>query len=103
MSYRALVVEDDAALASVLSDSLVAEGIEVAKAADGIEAIAKGSTEGFDLILLDLLLPHCNGFEVCRELRGRGIQAPILMLTARDDVRDKVVGLDLGADDYLTK
>ena len=100
---RILLVEDEPGLVLTLSDRLWAEGYEVAAATDGPNGLARASNERWDLILLDVMLPGQNGFEVCRELRRRGIETPILMLTARGQVIDKVLGLKLGADDYLTK
>lgn len=99
---RILLVEDEPSLVVTLTDRLSAEGYRVDSAGDGATAVER-SAEGFDLILLDVALPEKNGFEVCRELRQRGSAVPVLMLTARGDVADRVVGLKLGADDYLTK
>jgi two-component system alkaline phosphatase synthesis response regulator PhoP len=103
MRQRILLVEDDPSLVSVLTDALTAEGFAVDDTADGSEAVARLITQSFDLVLLDVGLPFHSGFEVCRELRARGIRAPILILTARSDLEDKVLGLKLGADDYVTK
>ena len=86
-----------------LTDRLVAEGYDVESEGDAVRGLATGSTRTFDLILLDVMLPGGNGFDVCRTLRQRGVQTPILMLTARGQVVDRVVGLKLGADDYLVK
>ena len=86
-----------------LTDRLIAEGYEVETATDGEQGLARGSAEPFALIVLDGMLPGRDGFDVCRTLRQRGAQTPILMLTARGQVVDRVVGLKLGADDYLTK
>ena len=86
-----------------ISDLLAGEGYEVEVAADGETGYAKGFSGSFDLILLDVMLPRRNGFDVCRELRQRGVDSAILMLTARTQVVDRVVGLKLGADDYLAK
>jgi two-component system alkaline phosphatase synthesis response regulator PhoP len=86
-----------------LSDRLAAEGYAVEAAGDGESGVALAMSESFDLILLDVMLPGKDGFEVCRELRQRGLDIPILMLTARGQVIDRVVGLRLGADDYVTK
>jgi len=102
-SPRVLLVEDEAGLRLTLSDRLVSEGYDVETAGDGEEALAEAATGGYDLIVLDVMLPRMNGFDVCREVRRRGVSTPILMLTARGQVVDKVVGLKLGADDYLTK
>ena len=98
-----LLVEDESGLRLTLSDRLVSEGYAVETAADGEMALAEAATGGYDLIVLDVMLPRMNGFDVCREVRRRGVTTPILMLTARGQVVDKVVGLKLGADDYLTK
>ena len=103
MADRILIVEDDAGLVMALSDLLHAEGYDVETASTGTEGLERASAEGFDLIVLDVMLPGKNGFDVCRDLRGRGIDTSILMLTARGQVIDKVLGLKLGADDYLTK
>ena len=100
---RVLLVEDEAGLRLTLSDRLVSEGYAVETADDGEAGLASATTGGYDLIVLDVMLPRMNGFDVCREARQRGVTTPILMLTARGQVADKVVGLKLGADDYLTK
>jgi two-component system alkaline phosphatase synthesis response regulator PhoP len=100
---RVLVVEDEAGLRLTLSDRLTSEGYEVEVAADGEAGLSSATSGAFDLIVLDVMLPRMNGFDVCREVRRRGVTTPILMLTARGQVVDKVVGLKLGADDYLTK
>jgi two-component system alkaline phosphatase synthesis response regulator PhoP len=100
---RVLLVEDEAGLRLTLSDRLSSEGYRVETASDGEAGLARAATGGYDLIILDVMLPRMNGFDVCRELRQRGVTTPILMLTARGQVVDKVVGLKLGADDYLTK
>jgi two-component system, OmpR family, alkaline phosphatase synthesis response regulator PhoP len=100
---RILLVEDEPGLVLTLTDRLSSEGYEVASAPDGPSGLARAAGEAWDLVLLDVMLPGKSGFDVCRELRQRGIETPILMLTARGQVVDKVVGLKLGADDYLTK
>jgi sigma-B regulation protein RsbU (phosphoserine phosphatase) len=100
---RILVVEDEPGIAFGLETDLQAEGYEVTVAVDGAEAIRRSSAEAFDLILLDVMLPHKDGFEVCRELRQKGVSTPIVMLTAKSGEFDKVLGLDLGAHDYVTK
>jgi two-component system alkaline phosphatase synthesis response regulator PhoP len=102
-SRRILLVEDEPSLVLTLSDRLLSEGYRVESATDGDTALERALAEPFDLILLDILLPGRDGLEVCRELRARGSQVPVLMLTARGQVVDRVVGLKLGADDYLTK
>lgn len=104
MSRRVLLIEDEAGLALTLGDRLEAEGYRVTHKAEGRAGEQCAHHEGpFDAILLDLMLPGKSGFEVCRDLRAAGLDTPILMLTARDQLTDKVVGLKLGADDYLTK
>lgn len=100
---RILLVEDEPSLVLTLTDRLVAEGYEVEAAGEGPLALARATAQPFDLIILDVMLPGASGFDVCRDLRQRGIQVPILMLTARAQVVDRVVGLKLGADDYLSK
>jgi two-component system alkaline phosphatase synthesis response regulator PhoP len=100
---RVLVVEDEAGLRLTLSDRLASEGYAVDLAIDGEAGLADAASGAYDVIVLDVMLPRINGFDVCRELRKRGVTTPILMLTARGQVVDKVVGLKLGADDYLTK
>ncbi|MEO8505751.1 MAG: response regulator transcription factor [Acidobacteriota bacterium] len=100
---RILLVEDEESLALTLTDRLVSEGYAVEQAGDGDRAIAMALEGSFDLILLDVMLPRRDGFEVCRELRARGVEIPIVMLTARGQLVDRVVGLKLGADDYVTK
>jgi len=100
---RILLVEDEPGLVLTLSDLLSAEGYEVETAMDGPTGLAKATSERFDLIILDVMLPRKNGFEVCREIRQKGSDVAILMLTAKTQVIDRVVGLKLGADDYLTK
>ncbi|MEN9937384.1 MAG: Alkaline phosphatase synthesis transcriptional regulatory protein SphR [Chloroflexota bacterium] len=103
MSKRILLVEDEPGLVLMLTDRLDSEGYAVETAADGEAGLARASGESFDLIILDVMLPRKNGFDVCRDLRQQGVQVPIIMLTARGQVVDRVVGLKLGADDYLTK
>ena len=103
MAKRILLVEDEPGLQLTLSDRLCSEGYEVDTASTGEEGLEQGREGDFDLIVLDVMLPDKNGFDVCRDLRQGGVHSPILMLTARAQVADKVVGLKLGADDYLTK
>jgi len=100
---RILVVEDEPGIALALEDDLRLEGYDVESAADGLTALQKGREGRFDLILLDVMLKGKDGFEVCRELRRHGIRTPILMLTARAQEAEKVLGLEAGADDYVTK
>jgi two-component system alkaline phosphatase synthesis response regulator PhoP len=103
MSRRILVVEDESALRLALSDRLRSEGYEVEVAADGERGWASARQGGFDLLLLDVMLPGRSGFDLLRDLRREGVTAPVLMLTARGEVLDRVLGLKLGADDYLVK
>jgi two-component system OmpR family response regulator len=100
---RALVVEDQPKLASLIRRGLSEEGYAVDVAPDGPQALVRATATEYDVIVLDVMLPGLDGFEVCRRLREETVQAPVLMLTARDGVDDRVSGLDLGADDYLTK
>ena len=100
---RLLLVEDEPGLVVTLVDRLRAEGYDVTVAPDGREGLRRGCEDAWDLVILDLLLPGMGGLEVCRELRRRGVETPILMLTALSDVVDRVVGLRVGGDDYLTK
>ncbi|MCX6607671.1 MAG: response regulator transcription factor [Acidobacteria bacterium] len=103
MSSRILLIEDEPGLVLTVTDLLSAEGFEVFSATDGPSGLARALSEAFDLIVLDVMLPGKNGHEVCRELRQQGRDVAILMLTAKSQVVDRVVGLKLGADDYLTK
>src|SRR4030088_2854523 len=104
MSSRILLIEDEPGLVLTLSDLLAAEGHYVDTATDGPTGLAKAMARGaFDLVILDVMLPGKTGFEVCREIRQQGLDIAILMLTAKTQVIDRVVGLKLGADDYLTK
>lgn len=100
---RLLLVEDEPGLQLALSDRLSAEGFSVETAGDGNLAIMRATGEPFDIIVLDVMLPGRDGFDVAKTIRQQGVQTPILMLTARSEVVDRVVGLKLGADDYLTK
>jgi two-component system alkaline phosphatase synthesis response regulator PhoP len=100
---RLLLVEDEPGLQLTLGDRLTAEGYLVETAGDGDTAVRRATGEPFDVIVLDVMLPGRDGFDVARALRQQGLQTPILMLTARGQVADRVVGLKLGADDYLTK
>lgn len=103
MNENILLVEDEEALRMTLSDRLRSEGYAVDFAVDGDEGLDKATALPFDLIILDIMLPHRSGLDVCRQIRGAGLATPILLLTARDQTVDKVVGLKLGADDYVTK
>jgi DNA-binding response OmpR family regulator len=100
---RILIVEDEPAIALGLEDDLKMEGYEVEVAGDGIAGARRALDGAFDLVLLDVMLPGKDGFEVCRELRRAGMKLPILMLTAKAAEAEKVMGFDLGADDYVTK
>ena len=100
---KILLVEDEQGLILTLTDRLQSEGFEVKPAADGETGFYLASEENFDLIILDVMLPKKNGYDVCRDLRQKGVETPILMLTAKGETIDKVLGLKLGADDYLTK
>jgi DNA-binding response OmpR family regulator len=100
---RILIVEDEPAIAFTLENDLEAEGYEIAVVADGVEAVRRALSEPFDLILLDVMLPNKDGFEVCRELRRGGLSTRIIMLTAKTQESEKILGLDMGADDYVTK
>lgn len=100
---RILLVEDEHGLILTLTDRLESEGFEVESSADGKAGFEAALAGGHDLIILDVMLPKKNGYDVCRDLRQKGIQTPILMLTAKGETIDKVLGLKLGADDYLTK
>ena len=103
MSSRILLIEDEPGLVLTLSDLLQAEGYSVDQASDGITGLAKATGESCDVIILDVMLPGKNGFDICREIRSSGSDVAILMLTAKTQIIDRVVGLKLGADDYLTK
>jgi DNA-binding response OmpR family regulator len=100
---RILIVEDDAALRLALSDRLSREGYQVQIATDGNQGAALAANRNLDLVVLDVMLPGRSGFEIARDVRNEGLDTPILMLTARGEVADRVVGLGFGADDYLTK
>ncbi len=99
---RILIIEDETALSSLLSDYLSADGFSVEARADGVSGLEAGLTGGFDLVLLDLMLPGMDGFEVCRRLRQEA-DVPVLILSARREDGDKIRGLGLGADDYVVK
>ena len=100
---RVLVVEDELRMASLIRRGLVTEGLSADIARSGEEALVLAQAHEYDAILLDVMLPGINGFETCRRLREDGVWSPVLMLTARDSVEDRVAGLDTGADDYLVK
>ncbi|HTS48612.1 MAG TPA: response regulator transcription factor [Bryobacteraceae bacterium] len=103
MSLRILLIEDEPGLLLTIGDLLRTEGYEVETAADGEAGLAKASGREFDLVVLDVMLPKKSGLNVCRELRQKGIDVAILMLTAKTQVIDRVLGLKLGSDDYLAK
>jgi DNA-binding response OmpR family regulator len=100
---RILVVEDEPGIALGLEDDLRLEGWEVELAADGVSGTRLAKERAFDLVLLDVMLPGKDGFDVCRELRRAGLRVPIIMLTAKTQEAEKILGLDIGADDYVTK
>lgn len=100
---RVLLIEDEPTLVITLRDRLTSEGYAVESAGDGKTGLERASSGSFDLVILDVMLPGLNGFDVCRELRQRGADVPVLMLTARGEAVEKVLGLKLGADDYLSK
>jgi two-component system, OmpR family, alkaline phosphatase synthesis response regulator PhoP len=103
MNEKILLVEDEAAIRMAVSDRLESEGYVVASAPDGEKGYQEALRNAYDILVLDVMLPKKSGFDVCRDLRSAGINIPILMLTARSQVVDKVVGLRMGADDYLSK
>ncbi len=100
---RVLVVEDEPAIADFIVRGLTEQGYAVDRAADGVAALDILAVGTFDVVLLDIMLPKMNGLEVCRRMRENGVKTPVLMLTARDAIEDRVRGLDTGADDYLVK
>ena len=100
---RILLVDDEQPIQTLLSFPLQRDGYEVVQASDGREALARFSEQQFDLVVLDLMLPRMDGLEVCKRLRAKGSTVPIIMLTAKSEEIDKVLGLELGADDYITK
>lgn len=103
MSAKVLIVDDEEAIVKLVSFNLEKEGFETLAAYDGCEALAMIRREPLDLVVLDVMLPEMDGLSLCRRLRQEGIYLPILMLTAKDGEVDKVLGLEIGADDYLTK
>jgi DNA-binding response OmpR family regulator len=100
---RILLVDDEQPIQTLLSFPLQRDGYDVVQASDGPEALARFSEQSFDLVVLDLMLPRIDGLEVCKRLRAKGSTVPIIMLTAKSEEIDKVLGLELGADDYITK
>ncbi|MDH3307674.1 MAG: response regulator transcription factor [Acidimicrobiia bacterium] len=103
MTMRVLIAEDDKGVRTSLQRALTFEGYEVTTAVDGAEALEGVKTTEPDVIVLDVMMPHIDGLTVCRRLRDKGVTTPILMLTARQEISDRVAGLDAGADDYLPK
>ena len=100
---RVLIVDDEPQIVRGLEDNLRFEGYQTATATNGEDALAAAAREAPDLILLDIMMPGLSGWDVCRALRGKGIDVPIIMLTARGEETDRIRGLELGADDYITK
>src|SRR4051812_25482836 len=103
MTAHILIVEDELGIAMALEDDLKQEGYSVETSGNGADATRRARESAFDLILLDVMLPGKDGFEVCRELRRAGLRTPIILLTARAEEAEKVLGLETGADDYVTK
>ena len=103
MSKRILIVEDEKNIVDILSFNLSKEGYETLEAYDGEDGLSQALSANPDLILLDVMLPKKNGFDVCRALREQGSNVPVIILTAREEEADKVLGLEIGADDYITK
>lgn len=100
---KVLIVEDEASIAKGLKDNLESEGYKVSAASDGKTGLQKAVKENFDLVLLDVIMPEMNGFDVCRAIKLKKVALPIIMLTAKAKEADKIMGLALGADDYITK
>ncbi len=100
---KILIIEDEESILMALADDLGLEGYEVASARDGLKGLSMAKEKAYNLIILDIMLPKMDGFEVCKQLRQAGVGTPILMLTAKSQEIDKVLGLELGADDYVTK
>jgi two-component system response regulator CpxR len=101
--HRLLIIDDDVRLSEMLVEYLAPEGIELTAVASGVAGLRSAQRENFDLIILDVMLPGLSGFDVLKQLRETGSKTPVLMLTARGDDVDRIIGLDLGADDYLPK
>ena len=101
--HRLLIIDDDVRLSEMLVEYLAPEGIELTAVASGVAGLRSAQRENFDLIVLDVMLPGLSGFDVLKQLRETGAKTPVLMLTARGDDVDRIIGLDLGADDYLSK
>lgn len=100
---KILIIEDEEAIRMALVDDFLQEGYNVESANEGINGLQKAENPGIDLIILDIMLPGINGFDICKKLRSKNIQTPIIMLTAKGQEIDRVVGLEIGADDYITK
>ena len=100
---KILVIEDEESIRMALEDDFILEGYAVEVASDGFEGMEKAKNPEIDLIILDIMLPGMNGFDICKKLRSKNIQTPIIMLTAKGQEIDRVVGLEIGADDYVTK
>jgi DNA-binding response OmpR family regulator len=100
---KILIIEDEESIQLALEDDLRIDGYQVSSAKDGLKGFSMAKEQGYDLIILDIMLPEMNGFEVCKQLRQTGITTPVLILTAKSQEVDKVLGLELGADDYVTK
>ena len=100
---KILIIEDEESILMALEDNLKLEGYDVSSAKDGKLGLSMAEEQGYDIIILDIMLPKMDGFEVCKQLRQEGITTPILMLTAKGQEIDKILGLELGADDYVTK
>jgi len=103
MLKKLLIVEDDKNISYIITENAKVEGYECDAAFDGEDGLNKALNNQYDLIILDLMLPKMNGFEICRHIRGAGIAAPVIIVTAREEEVDKILGLELGADDYITK
>ena len=103
MVCKILIVEDDHDINNLLAMNLRASGYQIESSEDGMQGLNMAQTGSYDLIILDLMLPEIDGLEICRRLRGEGKTTPIIILTAKDDEIDRVLGLEMGADDYLTK
>ena len=100
---KILIIEDEEPIRMALEDDFQLENYEVVVASDGIDGLAKAVDPDIDIIILDIMLPGMNGFEICKKLRSQGIRTPVIMLTAKGQEIDRVVGLEIGADDYVTK
>jgi DNA-binding response OmpR family regulator len=103
MNQKVLLIEDDAAIIAGIKEVLTAEFYQFTSESDGEKGFKTAKRNNFDLIILDLMLPGMNGIEICKKLRNEGVRTPILMLTSKKDETDKVLGLEIGADDYMTK